>query len=223
MLNLYSYNNIIFWTEEQIHLRKMLETFFVTTLSRILKEQNSAFEFFQIEAPLLTPQALINPGYTEADIYSLGDIALRPETTMGSYAYAQHLLNPHNQRKARLPLVIWQHGKSFRREQDQPTKFVRLKEFHQLEFQILFHLSTKNDYSQVVVPGVCEMISAMIGPCVVQPSDRLPDYAEWTQDIICVKSQMEVCSISMRKDFPAARNLEVAIGTDRCVFNFQNK
>ena len=223
MLNLYDRNNIVFWAEDQIRIRRMLEGYFVTTLSRILKELNPAFEFFQVEAPLLTPRDLINPNYTDEDIFSLNDLTLRPETTMGSYAYAAHLMNPHNRRKVRLPFVVWQHGKSFRREQDQPTKFMRLKEFHQLEFQILFAESTKADYSATVVPGVCDMISSIVGPCKVEPSDRLPDYAEWTQDVICLKSEMEVCSMSIRKDFPQSRNLEVAIGTDRCVVNFQNK
>jgi len=223
MLNLYNRNNIVFWTEDEIRLRRLLENFFVASLFGVLKEQNPAFEFHQVEAPLLTPRELINPNYADDDIYSLDDLALRPETTMGSYAYAAHLMNPHNKRKVRLPFVVWQHGKSFRREQDHPAKFVRLKEFHQLELQILFHESTKNDYAGVVLPGARDIIAAMVGPCDIEPSDRLPDYAEWTQDVVCRKSGMEVCSISMRKDFPQGKNLEVAIGTDRCVVSFLNK
>lgn len=223
MLNLYDVNSVVFWTEQQIQLRTMLETFFTSSLARVLKEQNPAFEFVRIEAPLLTPRERINTNYTDDEVYALGDLALRPETTMGSYMYAAHLMNPHNPRKVRLPVVIWQHGKSFRREQDQPTKFVRLKEFYQLEFQILFAESTRNDYAKAVIPATCQMIASMIGPCYSEPSDRVPAYAEWTQDVICRKSRMEVCSISMRKDFPDARNLEVAIGTDRCIYNFDRK
>lgn len=118
---------------------------------------------------------------------------------------------------------MYQHGKSFRREQDQPTKFMRLKEFYQLEFQIVYSKSTANDYSQTVIPAVCEMIASLIGPCHTEPSDRIPDYAEWTQDVVCDKTGMEVCSISLRKDFPDMHVLEVAIGTDRCLYNFQEK
>lgn len=33
---------------------------------------------------------------------------------------------------------------------------------------------------------------------------------------------MEVCSISKRTDFLGAKNLEVAIGTDRIIFNHLN-
>lgn len=223
MLNLYDYNNLVFWTEAECRLRRMFEEFFTTSLFAALKESNAAFEFLQVEAPLLTPLALVNANYTDRDMFVTGDLVLRPETTMGSYAYARHLMNPHNPRKVRLPFVVWQHAKSFRREQDQPTRHMRLKEFHQMEFQILFAHNTKNDYSQRVVPAVCDMIASMIGTCRVEPSDRLPDYAEWTQDVLCERNGMEVCSMSLRKDFPEARNLEVAIGTDRCVYNFQTR
>ena len=150
-------------------------------------------------------------------------LVLRPETTMGSYIYAKHLLNQHNERKVKPPLVVYQHGKSFRREQDQVQKNMRLKEFYQLEFQIIYSTTTKNDYSLTLIPAVKEAIASMIGPCRIEDSDRLPDYAEWTKDIICEKTNMEVCSISKRKDFDGMIVLEVAIGTDRCVFNFKNK
>jgi hypothetical protein len=66
-------------------------------------------------------------------------------------------------------------------------------------------------------------ISEFIGTCYIQDSDRLPDYAEWTKDIVCDKNNMEVCSISLRKDFNEAKVLEIAVGTDRCVFCFLNK
>jgi glycyl-tRNA synthetase len=300
MNNLYDSNGLIFWSEKEIELRNIFEKYFVSGIKHNLKMQNRAFDFHKCEAPLLTPDDLINPNYTEDDVWmqdvsayskSLFDyverengiendrerldqlskehmvgngyydqmltlrdqvkntsdenpingqllnmmiivykelypqkrLVLRPETTMGSYAYARHLLNPHNETKVMPPLVVYQHGKSFRREQDQPTKFMRLKEFYQLEFQILYSPSTKNDYSVTLIPAVRDMISEMIGPCHMEDSDRLPDYAEWTKDIICTKSGMEVCSISKRKDYEGMNVIEVAIGTDRCIFNFQQK
>lgn len=216
MLNLYEKNGLVFWTEKEIKIRKMLETFFVDSLRETLRNENRAFEFIQIEAPCLTPREQINPQYTAEDIYIIDDITLRPETTMGSYVYARDLLN----QKARLPLVIWQHGKSFRREQDQATKKMRLKEFYQLEFQCIYSANTANDYSLAVIPAVKEMISKMIGECYIEASDRLPDYSESTTDIVCYRNKMEVCSISKRKDFEGAKVLEVAIGTDRCVYNW---
>lgn len=297
MNNLYNNNGLIFWSEAEIKLRSMFEDFFVQRLKDNLKSQNRAFDFHKCEATLLTPTELINPNYTEEDVWVQDDLfkieslfdylktnmekdkerllamskehmrpdgenyydkmklllaqsndntdekpiegsllnemiivykelypqsvlVLRPETTMGSYAYARHLLNPHNAVKIMPPLVVYQHGKSFRREQDQPTKFMRLKEFYQLEFQILFSPSTKNDYSITLLPAVKEMIEDMIGPCHIEDSDRIPSYAEWTKDVICDKTGMEVCSISKRTDFENMNVIEVAIGTDRCVYNF---
>lgn len=225
MENLYNTNGLIFWTEEEIRLREMLKQHFVAAISSNLKTQNRGFEILQVEAPLMMPIDLINKNYTSEDVYQVEPnlLALRPETTKGTYLAIEHLLNSHNDRKIKLPLCVWQHGKSFRREQDQPTKFMRLKEFYQLEFQIAYSPSTANDYSISLIPVVQAAISEMIGPCRVEPSDRLPDYAESTMDIICEKSNMEVCSISKRQDFPLAKILEIAIGTDRCVFNFQLK
>jgi len=301
MEQLYDSNGLIFWSEEEIKLRAMFENFFVQKIKSNLKSQNRAFDMHKCEAPLLTPTDLINPNYTEEDVWVQGEpntlaalfnyielqeilkdkprllelskahmrpdsenyynkmmelseklkdcsedkplegqllnemlivyqelypskrLVLRPETTMGSYAYARHLLNPHNPVKIMPPLVVYQHGKSFRREQDQPTKFMRLKEFYQLEFQILYSPSTKNDYSISLIPAVKQMIENMIGPCHVEDSDRLPSYAEWTKDVICTKSGMEVCSMSKRTDFEGMNVIEVAIGTDRCIYNFNNK
>ena len=224
MDTLYEKNGLVFWTQEEIQIRKMLEEYFVSQITDGLKTQNSAFDMVQVEAPLLTPREKINQNYTDEDIFTThDDLVLRPETTTGSFQAAEALLNKHNKRKHRFPLVVWQHGKSFRYEQDQPTKFMRLKEFYQLEFQIIYGLTTQNDYSVKLIPVVEKMISQMIGPCRVEPSDRIPNYAEWTQDIICEKSDMEVCSISKRTDYSDANVLEVAIGTDRCVYNFLEK
>lgn len=221
--SIYDKNGLIFWTEEEIQLREMMMNYFVSQIKMSLKSQNSAFEFVRVEAPILTPNNLINPNYTDEDVFRVGDMTLRPETTMGSFAYIPVLLNNHNIPKYRLPIVVWQLGKSFRNEQDQPTKFMRLKEFYQLEIQIVFSATTSNDYSLKLIPEIQRMISDMIGDCRIEESDRLPSYSEQTTDVICVKNDMEVCSISKRKDCPEGKVLEVAIGMDRCIFNFLEK
>lgn len=228
MENLYKTNGLIFWTEEEIRIREMLKQHFVSAISNNLKTQNRGFEILQVEAPLLTPKEFINKNYSAEDMFCVNDsdLILRPETTMGSYEAIKYMLNPHRDRTYKLPLCVWQHGKSFRREQDQPTKFMRLKEFYQLEFQIAYSISTANDYSVSLIPAVQKAIEEMIGTCKVVESDRLPDYSESTMDIVHLNSdinEMEVCSISKRKDLPNAKVLEVAIGTDRCLYNFINK
>lgn len=223
MESLYEKNGLIFWTQEEIKLRRMFEDYFSAEILKSLRQQNAAFQLIQVEAPLLTPREFINKGYTEEDIYVFEDLALRPETTMGSFAYAKHIMSGYNEIKQKPPVVIFQHGKSFRREQDQSTKFMRLKEFYQLEFQIIFGATTANDYSTKLYPDVLKAISNMIGECRIEASDRLPDYSEETTDIVCVKSDMEVCSMSKRKDLEGYKVIEIAIGTDRCIYNFQNK
>ena len=223
MENYYDKNGLIFWSQEEIRLRRQFETYFTTEIEASLKRQNAAFQMVQIEAPLLTPRELINPNYTESDIWAFDDIALRPETTMGSFIAAKHLISGFNEIKYRAPIVVWQHGKSFRREQDQPSKFMRLKEFYQLEYQIIFSPNTANDYSLKLYPDVLKMISNIIGRCDMEESDRLPDYSEQTVDIVCAKNSMEVCSMSKRKDLENFKVIEIAIGTDRCVYNFIQK
>jgi len=222
MKNLYNKNGLIFWSEEEILVRTMLKDYLVRGIYYSLKEQNAGFNIVQIEAPLLTPREFVNKNYTADDMFVIGDLVLRPETTMGSYLYAKELLSGHNNVKYRAPIIVWQHGKSFRQEQDQPTKFMRLKEFYQLEFQIIFASNTANDYSVKLYPDVLAMISKALGDCRLEKSDRLPDYSEETIDVVCNKTNMEVCSMSKRKDFDGYKVIEIAIGTDRCVYNFNN-
>jgi glycyl-tRNA synthetase len=221
---LYGVNGLIFWSEREIAARKLVEGHLVQALKDTLKQMNRAWDFFQVEAPLLTPRSFVNPNYSDSDMFfTVGtngeDLVARPETTMGSYAYAKHLLS-HTDLKIRMPLVVWQHGKSFRREQDQPTKFMRLKEFYQLEFQCIYSNTTAMDYAPAVMQDMTTAISQLVGPCKMVPSDRQPDYSEQTADIEHVDSGMELCSISRRKDFEGAKVLEVAIGSDRVVSKF---
>ena len=231
MEQLYNVNGLIFWSEREINARKLVESHIVQAVKDSLKSMNRAWEFFQVEAPILTPKPFVNPNYSDADMFATSgtskdtngeDVALiaRPETTMGSYAYAKYLLNPHNEIKVRMPLVVWQHGKSFRREQDQPTKFMRLKEFHQLEFQCIFGLTTAMDYGLKLLADVAIALTRLTGETRIVASDRLPDYSESTMDIEHAESGMELCSVSRRTDFEGAKVLEVAVGTDRVVKHF---
>ena len=224
MKTLYPHNGLIFWTQEEIRLRRAFEDHFASGISATLKTLNAAFEFIQVEAPQITPRELIDASYSDEDIFALGEkLALRPETTMGSYAYARELLNPHQERKIRLPLCVWQHGKSFRQEQDKTLANMRLKEFYQLEFQIIFSKTTANDYYPALVAAVHALIAKFVGACHTEPSDRLPKYAEETTDVVMDWNQQEVCSMSRRTDFDDYKVIEIAIGTDRCVYNLQNK
>lgn len=255
MQNTFDVNGLVFWNEEEIRLRETLRDYFARCMQTHLQALNQQWKFFFIEAPLLTPRDLLNVNYTASDIWVQEDadapaatreafearqgyreLALRPETTPGSYAYAQYLLN--NQLSVFPPFVVWQAGKSFRREIVQPTKHMRLKEFYQQEFQCIYSADTANDYYEAMLENVQRMIASMIHlPTRLIESDRLPAYSLRTMDVEVWNGDkwMEVCSISKRTDFPQkltfqskkglvekdALVLEVAIGLDRCVYNWQ--
>lgn len=229
MKHIYEVNGLPFFTETEIKLRRFFEDQMCMYLRDALLAENAAWNFHQIEAPILTPTKLINANYTDADVwFQQGDspLVLRPETTPGSYRYAYHLLESQT---VRPPLVVWQAGKSFRREIEQPTKHCRFKEFYQQEFQCVYTSTTKNDYQSKIAPQIESAIGRLIGlPTRLVDSDRLPDYSLKTLDVEVQNSDkwMEVCSISLRKDFVGPNPgvtylvLEVAIGLDRLVYNY---
>lgn len=229
-------NGLMFWTEKECRLREQFRDYFVRELSTALLNTNRAWSIMMVEAPVLMPRELVNPNYTDEDIFSLGDLALRPETTPGSYRYLRLLLDDTNS-GVRPPVCIWQAGKSFRREQDQPQKMMRLKEFYQLEFQCVFTSDTKFDYYTALLAPTAKMLYDMIGlETRIVESDRLPSYSKKTMDVEVNNGDkwMEVCSISLRTDFPGKAKfagkkgvvehdllvVEVAVGLDRCIYNF---
>lgn len=259
MQNVYDINGLIFWNEEEIRMRETFRDFFARKIQAELLALNPQWKFFFTEAPLLTPRDLLNVNYTASDIWvqefgetgaktaqefadlieartSHRELALRPETTPGSYAYAQYLLN--NQLSIFPPFCVWQAGKSFRREIVQPTKHMRLKEFYQQEFQCVYSADTAADYQEAMLEPVRRMIAGMVHlPTRLVESDRLPAYSLRTMDVEVWNGDkwMEVCSISKRTDFPQklafqgkkglvekdALVLEIAIGLDRCIYNWQ--
>ena len=236
----------MFWNEKEIKYRNYIKQIFTDDIEAILRAENRAWHFFEIEAPLLIPRELINPNYTNEDIWvqeittedtyseTFNELVLRPETTPASYAYACHMLNSN---EILPPFCVLQSGKSFRREQDQVTKNMRLKEFYQQEFQCIYAADTLNDYQEKVLEPLKAMFQKVIGkPARIIESDRLPSYSLRTMDIEIDNGDkwMEICSISKRTDFPQkvkfqTKNgisekemlvLEIAIGLDRCVYNY---
>jgi glycyl-tRNA synthetase len=242
MLSLYAANGLVHWTERDIRVRDSAITHISAEVAAILKAINPAWDIRRVEAPLLVPRSLISEAYGDEDVYVQQrlsehdhDLVLRPETTPSTYVYMSHLLSSHG--KVRLPLCVWQAGKSFRREQDQATKHVRLKEFWQMEFQCAYAADTANDYHSAVLEPIRRTLAAVTRlPTRIVPSDRLPAYSEITMDVEVDNGDkwMEVASISRRTDFPGpvvvsgksgereveVKVLEIAIGLDRCVYTW---
>ncbi len=219
MEKIYSPNGLVFWNEKEIEMREHVVDVIKWNLQDFLIKINPAFNFIRCEASILTPNELISENYTDEDVFRVDDLTLRPETTMWSYEYAKVVLNNHYKPKTRLPVVIRQHWKSFRKEQDKTLSNMRLKEFYQLEFQIIFSKETDFDYYPLIVERVEKIIDWMLNWAYTIESDRLPSYSEITTDVCLKETDMEICSISKRNDFEWANVIEVAIGTDRVVHN----
>jgi glycyl-tRNA synthetase len=244
MKTLYNVNSLVIWEEKDIRLKRWIEDTLKEEIKSILLSLNPRWEFFQIEAPCLIPLDLINDNYTSEDVWvqetkSDTDVklVLKPETTPSSYVYAEYLLD-NNQ--VLPPFVVWQTSKSFRREQDQTIKHMRLKEFTQTEFQCIYSSDTLNDYQERVLEPIRKMFEDIISmPCRIIESDRLPDYSLRTMDIEVWNEDkwMEICSISKRKDFTKKAVfsvkskvvekellvLEIATSSDRIVYNYNKK
>jgi len=242
MHNIHNINGLVFWTGAHIQFRQHAVEQIARRVQNTLWSQNQAWAFEQIEGTVLVPRSIINQEYTDADVYAQSGsetavpLVLRPETTPSTYAYARAVFDV--QSAWRPPVCFWQVGKSFRREQEQPTKFMRLKEFYQQEFQCIYTEDTKNDYRSVVLERVAPVIQNLCAAIQVRviESDRIPAYAESTLDIEVYDEMaqrwMEIASASIRTDFPGTysfktnkgaveKNLkvfELAVGVDRIVY-----
>lgn len=235
---IYNFNALPFMNEQDILLKDYLIKTIHVSIKDILLKQNKSWQFVQIEAPCLIPRDLVNKNYTDDDLWvqqtkNHAEIVLKPETTPSSYLYLEYLLD---QQKSLPPLAVWQVSKSFRREQDQPTKHCRFKEFYQQEYQCLYSADSKNDYQMSIIDDLADMFKRVVAlPTRIVLSDRLPDYSVKTIDIEVFNNDkwMEVCSVSLRKDFtykPIIKNkpvdcmvLEIALGVERLIYNISQR
>lgn len=229
-INLLKNNGFLHWEEEEIEIRDFMIRIFSSSVGRFLKSTNPKWDIRRVEAPTISPIEFISSSYLPEELWGIStDLVLRPETTASTYRYMTHILNNHS--KTSLPFCVWQAGKSYRKEQNQPISKMKLKEFWQMEFQCAYSADSKNDYHSAALEPVRNMIEKVIKlPARIIQSDRLPSYSTLTTDIEVLfnKNWMEVCSISLRNDFPKQKVLpergisvlEIAIGLDRCVYNW---
>ena len=221
---IYNDNGLPFWLEGEIELRTYITDKVSRSLRFYLEEQNRAWRMYRVEAPSLIPVSLVSEEYGVDDIFTVGEFHLKPETTAASYEYARWLLE---HQKTTPPLCVWQLGKSFRRENDQVSANMRLKEFYQLEFQCIVTEDTKNNYQENIIEALAGTVRSITDlETRVVPSDRTPHYSKKTLDIE-VKTPhkwLEVMSCSVRNDVPfewngkKLINYEFAFGADRLVY-----
>ena len=235
---IYNFNALPFFNKRDLMLKDYLVKRMELEIFELLQSQNRMWQMVQIEAPCLIPKELINQNYTHEDVWEQQSInhlplVLKPETTPSSYVYMEHLLKSQ---QTLPPLCVWQVSKSFRREQDQPTKHCRFKEFYQQEFQCLYTKDTKNNYQDsLIIPLANVFFDVIALPTRVILSERLPSYSLKTIDIEVFNEDkwMEVCSVSLRNDFtykPMIKStereclvLEIAFGLERLIYNINQR
>lgn len=217
---LYKIGGLRFWHEEEIELRETIQSRLTNVVRRTLLNINPAWSFYRVEAPMLMPRSKISSAYDDNDIFATNHAAggeilyLRPETTQGTYEYASWL-------HKKLPLCVWQVGKSFRRELNDGASASKLRfnEFWQQEFQCIYRDDTKADYRTPLIEAVSHEIKRFtMSDIRIVASDRLPAYSESTMDIEAMYNGKwrEMASCSIRNDYKEGTKVcEIAVGLDR--------
>lgn len=218
------------WTEDELRFRDVVVAQMSRTIQRVLLDVNKAWVFHRTEGPTLVPRHMVAPGYTSEDLWMIdsalagGSAAMRPETTSSSYMAASHIIGSGSEkdRQRKLPLCVWQVGKSYRRESSDGANAAKLRffEFTQAEWQCIYGLNTMADYRSVILPALLDKAAWLTDkPTRIVPSDRLPGYSTQTDDIEVLYNDRwtEIASISSRTDFESAKVLEIAVGIDRVV------
>lgn len=216
---LYNHGGLRFWSEAEIDLREYATRRIARVLQGTLLALNPAWRFSRVEGPCLSPRDRISASYSDDDIFVTNhkDFCLRAETTQSSYAWAKRRGAP------RLPLCVWQLGKSFRRETNGGASAAKLRfnEFYQLEFQCIYRSDTKADCRSALIVAVEREIGWLTHAATrIVESDRFPSYSLRTIDIEANHAGRwrEIASCSLRTDFsPDATVAEIAIGMDRLV------
>jgi glycyl-tRNA synthetase len=220
---LFGFGGLRFWHENEIELREQFTARAISVVKRELFKINPAWQFARMEGPCLIPLNQISNAFSDKDIFGTNHmvsgepIALRAETTQSSYLYANMLRSEGK----KLPLCVYQSGKSFRRELNDgaTAKKMRFNEFHQLEFQCIYSDTTKATYRDPLMRAMeVEINRFAVVPTRQTTSDRLPSYSESTIDIEALDGEdwREMASCSIRTDFaPNTKVCEIAIGLDR--------
>lgn len=213
-------NATVQWTEREIEFRENLMRDIVALLKETWQGMNRAVHFRRCEAPILTPachlRSHIAEGFelVQTNLEHAGEpIFLRPETTKGTFEVMADMYPQDKQLQKKLPICLWQYGKSFRNEGKGETmraSNLRLREFYQLEFQLFASKGTGAPYLEAALGALQNQYGG--GYEKPAPND-LPHYSNKTID--WVMDGVEVAGCSVRKDWEPGMVFEVAIGMDR--------
>lgn len=217
MQNCFS-NATVMWNHHEITRRENLIKEIPEILLSEWQQLNKAVRMERCETPMLVPaeylQSHINTGFNL--IKTEGDRGyLRPETTIGTYEAFKERFPQTSQLRNNLPFCMWQVGCSFRDEQMPETMRatkLRLIQFYQMEFQLFASKDTKAPY---LLKALTALIKYYGGTLLTVPETDLPHYSEETFD--WMMNDLEIGSLSLRKDWEHGVVFEVAIGLDRLV------
>lgn len=237
-----TYEALRFWSHEEIVQRESAIRYIELRVEALLKRTNPAWQLRRFEAPTLVPTRLISPEHlSSGDVFrfmnsNMDHFAMRAETTASSYRILEELLTNTNDYNLKLPLCVYQVGKSYRTEKSDGATAAKLRynEFYQMEFQCAYSSSTMKDYFDLL-PDLAKVLNSFLYNWNVEivESDRLPVYSKKTMDLMAVhdhpggRIEFEIASISKRTDFDMNPKLqeqykgievfEIAIGLDRLV------
>lgn len=212
MKQLYS-NATVYFSESEIVQRECL----IQTIYQILKDtwcgMNDAVKFYRVETPTLTPAEHLQGHLSEEfPMLQCERGYLRPEIAGGCFAAFADMFPQVEQRQKKLPICIWQAGKSFREEINPDTmraSKLRLCEFWQLEFELICSVTTQANYMD---KGIEAILNHFCKGEIVY-ADELPHYSIKTRDWMI--NGLEVAGCSVRKDLKDYQVHEISIGLDR--------
>jgi glycyl-tRNA synthetase (class II) len=216
MKQMYS-NATVYWNEQEIEEREAITKIIYQILKKTWTRLNPAVKFCRIETPILTPESYLK-GHTDEGFPMIQTEHgyLRPEIAGGCFQAFFDIFPQENQRNKLLPICIWQTGKSFRDEKTSDTmraSKLRLREFWQLEFELICAESTKANYMERGIEAIQTRFSNMGNENYLEEPTDLPHYSIKTIDWHINK--LEVAGCSIRNDLPGYQIHEISIGLDR--------
>lgn len=181
----------MYTNENELDTRENLIRYFTRYLGIELGKVNPAFRFSRIESPILVSEK-----------------TLRNTTALGAYAAIRDLLNPKIGPKLKLPVVIWQHGKTFKKSIERYT----------LEYQVLFSKTTAFQYLPSIV-RCCEiMLRKQCGKIFTADQDASGI------SIFAHDTDLEMARIQERFDFSSGKNIELVFFMDTItIVNIQHE
>jgi glycyl-tRNA synthetase len=208
-------HGLVVYDEYDIELREHVINSFTIKIKQILTEINPAIKMVRVETPITTPKEYLQSHIeTNFELNKTDEHYLRPETTRGTFECLKLMYPNSGQLRKKLPVCIWQAGKSFRNEQNRPFGELRFKEFYQLEYQLVYPENTKVDYLNIFVSQFVIYLEKVFNyrGVFAESQEKLPHYSKRTTDIYL--DNHEIIGISDRIDFDYPV-MEIACGLDR--------